>query len=129
MSLDREVDSKGKGPANEATADTASLAANEATAAEVLAILRATGAWNHRDHGLTAIAEIGRLVAARGAEQTLEEARWYADHCRERYCPKIVSLATMDKWPRIRLAMEERAPGAPDPNADCSWVTGGEDKL
>jgi hypothetical protein len=78
-------------------------------ATQLLSLLQSTGAWNHRDHGFTALAELGRLIEARGERETLDEARWYAEHHGDRYAPSICGIRDLDKWPKIRAAMARHA--------------------
>jgi hypothetical protein len=78
-------------------------------ATQLLSLLQSTGAWNHRDHGITALAELGRLIEARGERETLEEAQWYAEHHGDRYAPSICGIRDLDKWPKIRAAMARHA--------------------
>lgn len=80
---------------------------------EVLSILTATGTWVTR--GTSAELEIGRLVLSRGAERMIEEARWYGEHHTEKYTPKLCRVADLDKWGKIRAAMDAAAAAVPEP--------------
>jgi hypothetical protein len=94
------------------------LASREQTAMRVLDLLKSTGKWSHRDNGVTALAEVGRLVGEHGADATMEEAQWYSEHHREKYAPAIVGLRSLGEWGKIRAAMDRATASAlPDNNA------------
>jgi hypothetical protein len=97
---------KGNGKAQRTAERIAELSSPSQT---ILSLLQSTGAWNHRDHGFTALAELGRLIEARGERETLEEAQWYAEHHGDRYAPSICGIRDLDKWPKIRAAMARHA--------------------